>query len=60
MGIHGFGTLGCYKVLARPELLSELLQHVDLPLKGKGFQILVEHDISNGKINLKPKTLHLF
>ena len=60
MGIHGFGTLGCYAILSQPEHLRELLKLVDVPLKGKGFQILVEYNTATSKACLKPKSLHKF
>jgi LmbE family N-acetylglucosaminyl deacetylase len=58
MGIHGFGTLGCYKVLSDPVNLAHLLELIDVPLEVDGFQILVEYDVASGIPSLLQGSLH--
>lgn len=60
MGIHGYGTLSCFKVLSDRHLLSELTELMDLPLKAGGFQVLLENDVGNDKIKFMKKSLHTF
>jgi len=59
MGIHGFGTLGCFKVLCKHDLLRELLSIIDLPLQNKGFQVIIDHDVQENEIHIKYDSLHI-
>lgn len=59
MGIHGFGSMGCYKVLSNRLLLKLLMKYIDLPLEHQGYQILVEYDVINDKTRLLPNTFHI-
>ena len=60
MGIHSFGSLGCYKVLSNQRLLNELMQIIEIPLRNKGYQILLAYDVTNDKVRLQKRTLHKF
>jgi LmbE family N-acetylglucosaminyl deacetylase len=59
MGIHGPGTVGCYKVLTQPTLISQLLQICEMPFRGRGFQILLNYDVYKGEPSLIPESLHV-
>ena len=52
MGIHEFGSLGCFHAIADPRLIR------GLPMK-KNFQILVRIDVATQQIDLMDDTLHL-
>ncbi|TMQ96805.1 PIG-L family deacetylase [Actinomadura soli] len=60
MGIHGFGTLGCFRYLTDPVLLRELVAEVDLPLAGLGYQVLIDYDIRNELPMIRPGSFHSF
>lgn len=59
MGIHGFGTFGCLRVICERGLLKELLPFIDFPLRSIGIQVLVEYDIRNDVIEIDGKSLHI-
>ena len=59
MGNHGFGTLGCLETISTSECLNALLKLIGFPLKGKGFQILVEHNIADHEAKIIKSSLHL-
>ncbi len=58
MGIHGYGTVGCCKVLSEPTILAGLLRLAPLPLPDDGYQILVRHDVRNETPTLVESSLH--
>ncbi|WAC06736.1 MAG: PIG-L family deacetylase [Thermodesulfobacteriota bacterium] len=58
MGIHGFGTLACHKVLSSRILLKELMELIDVPLIYKGYQILIDYNVRNEKVTFRKKNLH--
>ena len=58
MGIHRFGTLGCYEFLLKQRYLNELLDCVQHLLKNDGFQIIIEYNNIENKASLIPKSLH--
>lgn len=59
MGIHGFGTLGCFKALCTQGLLRELLAFIEFPLHNKGFQIIINNDIEQNNITIEKESLHI-
>lgn len=59
MGIHGFGTLGCFKALCTQGLLRELLAFIEFPLRDKGFQIIINNDIEQNTITIEKESLHI-
>ena len=59
MGIHGFGTLGAIKIISDRSLIQSLLDLVDLPLKGGGIQILVDHNLQRNHISIRKESLHI-
>lgn len=59
MGIHGFGTLACFKVLCEQDLLRGLLSFIDLSLQNKGFQVIVDHDVQENEVRIKHDSLYI-
>jgi len=59
MGIHGFGTLGAIKIISDRSLIQSLLDLVDLPLRDRGIQILVDHNLQRNRISIRKESLHI-
>lgn len=59
MGIHSFGSLGCFKVLATPALIKKLLEIFPVPLKSYGYQILISYETLLDEVHIEEDTLHV-
>jgi LmbE family N-acetylglucosaminyl deacetylase len=59
MGIHGYGSLGCFKMLTQPNHLSELLEHVEIPLKADIYQLLIAVDAASGETRIRKSSTHV-
>lgn len=60
MGIHGFGSLGCYKTLSDRTLLREMLGRAPMPwvMPGAaGFQVIVDYDTRLSRASVDWDTL---
>jgi len=52
MGIHGFGTYACLRLISEPRLLAQLPRSM-------GFQIVVRYDVNSDQIRILDNSLHL-
>lgn len=57
MGIHGYGTLGCYKIISDRNHLKELLELISFPFK-LGYQILIDYNVREHRVSLRKKSLY--
>ena len=57
MGIHGFGSLGCYKALAERGILREILA-AQQKINQLGFQVIVLYDVGLRRAKIDWSTLH--
>lgn len=60
MGIHGHGTLACFRYLTEPLLLHELSTVISLPLDKYGIQLLVDYDVKNDRPSIRSDSVHVF
>jgi hypothetical protein len=59
MGIHGYGTMACFRVLSDRLLLRNLLTLVPVPLRTDGYQVLVSYDVRNDEILIEHESLQV-
>jgi LmbE family N-acetylglucosaminyl deacetylase len=59
MGIHGFGTIGCFKMVSEPPLISALLSKIEIPITGRGYQMLIKYEVRTGKSAIVDESVHM-
>jgi hypothetical protein len=59
MGIHGYGSLGCFKALTDPVHLRALMQAGNMQMDRAGYQVLIEHNLVTDESRILLETLHV-
>ncbi|PWU05340.1 MAG: hypothetical protein C5B51_14745 [Terriglobia bacterium] len=59
MGVHSPGSLACFRVLSERALLKQLLSVITVPLKVRGYQLIIEQDVRNEEARILEDSIYV-